>query len=205
MLPIESSKTETDAAPRNEPAEPNPDRQNPVDPDVENRRLSRIYIATILAVGLLIAAGYVGTRIFAGKSHHPGPSHEATSKPANSTTPAPSIAPVLAEKAPPAEDPKPEPTPPVQAAAPEHPSADAEGFVTPQHGERYLQVAALSTPTVSRYIAELKRSQLEAVVVPGPRPGLVRILIGPFPDRETLESVRAQIETLGVSPFVRSY
>jgi cell division septation protein DedD len=189
----------------------------------EKRRLSRLYIATTLAAGLLMAAGYVGTRIFAGKPKLPTPPREASLNPAPLNQVAANVASPAPEKSgvqeAPVDSVTPAPAPealakaaiasavpqPISPNANEPESADDPGFIRPQHGERYLQVAALSTPTVLRYVSELRRSQLQAVVVPGPRPGLVRVLIGPFSDRESLESVRAQMETLGVIPFVRSY
>jgi len=230
MLPIRSSTSEPAAMPQASPppsaadqdpvpgANPKPTRQ-----EEEKRRLSRLYIATTLAAGLLVAAGYVGTRIFAGKPKQPTPPREASlnsplsnrvaadvaspgpEKPQVQQAPVEAAAPAPAPQAPaPAATPSAE-AEPANGNANESASADDQGFITPQHGERYLQVAALSTPTVFRYVSELRRSQLQAVVAPGPRPGLVRVLIGPFSDRDSLESVRARMETLGVIPFVRSY
>jgi cell division septation protein DedD len=216
MLPIGPSTSESGVVPQGVEPRANPDRENPAPVREERRRLSRIYIATILAAGLLVAAGYVGTRIFAGKSHRPGTvrnssSNEVRSNPASSNPAAPAVTPAVLEEAQTPEHPAPPTATPAveaQAAVPtaqEPAPSAAEGFATPEHGERYLQVAALSTPAVMRYVDELRRSQLQAVVAPGPRPGIARILIGPFSDRESLESVRARLQMLGVSPFVRSY
>ncbi len=211
MLPIESSTSEP-----NTPPPATSEQEKPAAQDAENKRLSRIYIATILAAGLLIAAGYVGSRVFASRSHPPAPRPETTSN-----RPAPAVTAPSEEKAktgekaknpaPPAETPAPDPksssaqAPAVAPSAHESTSADDEGLATPQHGERYLQVAALSASTVQKYVSQLRNSQLEAVAARGPRPGITRVLVGPFSDRESLESVRARLLTMGVSPFVRSY
>jgi cell division septation protein DedD len=210
MLPIGPSTGESGVVPQ-----ANPEQEKPARVRDESRRLSRIYIATILAAGLLVAAGYVGTRIFAGKSHaataRNASSNQVRPNPASSNPATPAVTPAVLEKTQTPEPPAPPTASPsleVQAAVPtaqERASADAEGFAIPQHGERYLQVAALSTPAVMRYVSELRRSQLQAVVAPGPRPGIARILIGPFSDRDSLESVRARLQMLGVIPFVRSY
>ncbi len=205
MLPIESSTSEP-----NTPPPATSEQEKPAAQDAENKRLSRIYIATILAAGLLIAAGYVGSRVFASKSHPPAPRPETTSN-----RPAAAVTAASGEKAKnpaqPAETPAADPksssaqAPAVAPSAHESTSADDEGLATPQHGERYLQVAALSASTVQKYVSQLRNSQLEAVAARGPRPGITRVLVGPFSDRESLESVRARLLTMGVSPFVRSY
>ena len=184
MLPTESSSIEPDTRPL-----ANPDQEKLARADQEKKRLSRIYIATVLAAGLLIAAGYVGTRIFAGRSHPPSPPLAAGSNHLSPNAP-----------------PRPELSPPAPVATPaDVQPAEPQHYATPRSGEIYLQVAALSTPIVSRYLSELRDSKLEPVVAPGPRPGIARILIGPFPDSESLESARARLRTLGAAPFVRVY
>jgi cell division septation protein DedD len=212
MPPIGSSISEPDPMPQATPGQ-----QLSGQADYERRRQSRIYIATILATGLLVAAGYVGTRIFAAKPHQPAPSRITIS---NRATPA--VPPALPEKAQAEEAPADLSATPaaqgpaaasVQAEAAEAPIPDSPqntpaadaGFATPRPGEQYLQVAALSTPMVYRYVSELRKSKLEPVVAPGPWPGIARVLVGPFEDRESLESARALLQKLGASPFVRSY
>jgi cell division septation protein DedD len=185
MLPIESSSSEADTRPL-----ANPDQEKLARADQEKKRLSRIYIATVLAAGLLIAAGYVGTRIFAGKSHPPATPLVARSNHVSPNAPKPTSE--LSQPAPDA------PPADVQPAEPQH-------YATPRSGEIYLQVAALSTPIVPKYLSELRDSKLEPIVAPGPRPGIARILIGPFPDSESLESARQRLRTLGAAPFVRVY
>ena len=89
MLPIESSTSEPNTA-----APATSEQEKPAAQDAENKRLSRIYIATILAAGLLIAAGYVGSRVFASRSHPPAPRPETTSN-----RPAPAVTAPSEEKA----------------------------------------------------------------------------------------------------------
>jgi len=246
MLPLESSPSQPEALP------PGPDQEkSSVAQKADGRRLSRIYIATILAAGLLIAAGYVSTRIFSGSQAAKPKQQARVSQEARPGAPAPAAAVSTPAEKPPAPEvaePSAKTATPEQAAiekpisekpinekpAAEKPTTelaitqkpdekpiqvqvtvskteepparfDVGSLANPQHGERYLQVAALSSPTVARYLSELRGYQLQPVVAPGPRPGIDRVLLGPFLDRESLESVRTRLQELGAECFIRVY
>jgi cell division septation protein DedD len=77
--------------------------------------------------------------------------------------------------------------------------------ITPQPGERFLQVAAVSPHMVLTYVDNLRIANLDAVIAPGPTPDLLRVLVGPFPDRDSLDKAKAQLEAAGKSPIIRSY
>ncbi len=182
------------------------------------RRIPPIVIPITLSVGLLVAAVYVGIRIFAAKSH------AVASVVVQNTTPAPS-APMI----PPVASARVETPAPVAAAIPQRqasvhkPEAKAEavrkadpfpepvtndagdGLIVPQPGERYLQIAAINTRYAPGFLVELSRNNLQARVAPGPREGLVRIVVGPFPDRDSLSRAKTQIQILHPDCFIRVY
>jgi len=160
------------------------------------KRIASIWIPAILGIGLLMAFAYVGVRIVAGKSQASGQVVVPQSGPAI-TSPAPVIAPPVPQPAPPKTVAKPaalSPTPPANFT-----------IITPQAGERYLQVAAVSPHMVLTYVDTLRKTELDAVVAPGPMPDLLRILVGPFTDAESMEKVKAQLQASGRSPIIRSY
>ncbi len=104
--------------------------------------------------------------------------------------------------------PRPASTPlPTPASTEEITQAQSEGLdlIAPQRGERYLQIAAISSHMVSKFLSDLNRYHLQANVAPGPRDGLVRIVIGPFPDRESITQAKARIEANWPDCFVRLY
>jgi len=164
---------------------PKPEEPKPVD---WTKRIVSLWIPAILGLGLLTAFAYVGVRIAAGK-----PQVQAVSSPA---TPAPAKIQVPVD-VPPAPAPKPVPQPNVIAAN--------FTVITPQPGERYLQVGAVSPHMVLTYIDHLRIVNLDAVIAPGPTPDLLRVLVGPFPDRDSMDKAKAILEASGRSPIIRSY
>src|SRR5579864_1688180 len=179
-----SAGTQLRAANNDSPAEPAP---KPLD---WKRRIASVWIPAILGLGLLMAFAYVGVRIVAGKSQAVAPAVVAQ-------------APVIAPSAPPPQPSPPSKTVPSPAAVPTPPANFT--LITPQPGERYLQVAAVSPHMVLIYVDTLRTTNLNAVVAPGPAPDLLRILVGPFSDPDAMEKVRAQLVATGRSPIVRSY
>jgi cell division septation protein DedD len=159
------------------------------------KRVASLWIPAILAFGLLTAFAYVGVRIAAGKSQAQVPE---TVKAAPITAPA---APV--PKPDPAPKPDPPKVPPTSAPTPIH--ATDFTIITPLPGERYLQVVAVSPHMVLTYVDELRKADLDVVVAPGPAPGLLRILVGPFADRDSLDKAKARLEASGQSPIIRIY
>lgn len=212
MLTVGSS-TATDAPPEraaNEAAE-----------DSSGKRVPLIAIPITLSIGLLVAAGYVGNRVMTSRKH-------ATAVVvASAPVPSPLLAAV------PAAAPRVEAGPPIKnspaaqskvrngempvAKRPADPSPRAEvaavdsagdsggGLIAPQHGERYLQIAAISASAAQKFLAGLGRYNLQASVAPGPHDGLVRVVIGPFPDWDSVSAVKSQIQALWPDCFVRLY
>jgi cell division septation protein DedD len=175
------------------------------DPNIESNK-KRIPLASIpatLSIGLLIAAMYLGGRIIAA--------HRPATPVAHTTITAPQLEQTQTEQAP-AQAPiavtavqqevKPEPTaiPDPDASLP-----DAMPMITPQAGERYIQVGALDPEATRRFVQYLRREKLEPHVAPGPKPELLRVLIGPFDDRNVANERQAQLQLEGIASFVRKY
>ena len=179
-------------------------------------------IPITLSVGLLVASGYVGHRIVTAKSQAPGrdvavatsgpvryaPVKPAPLKPA-AVEPAVSKPLAIATATPPEK---------IQATAsivkeavalPEIDSVistgDSTDLIDPQPGQRYLQIAAISSRAADWFMADLRRDHMQVRLAPGPHEGLVRVLIGPFPDWDSLNTVKAQIQHLWPDTFVRAY
>lgn len=186
-------------------------------------------IPITLAIGLLVAAGYVGNRILVSRGHAtsliataPAPpaavpiaQTAASAQPASAPVAQPSnkplkeaavVAPAVAPGGRPADI-------PVLAAEkredaalnPESASSAGLGLIAPQPGERYLQIAAISSDMVTPFLADLRKYDVRASVAPGPHEGLVRIVIGPFADRDSIARAKDQIQIKWPDCFVRLY
>jgi cell division septation protein DedD len=153
-----------------------------------------VWIPATICVGLLIAAVYLGGRILTAHSH-------ATAvvqvKPAAvHTTPAiPAAIPPPAVQAPTQ----------LKAEAPALVSDPQMPMIAPQTGQRYIQVGALNLEAARRYVGQLRQAKLEPHVAPGPRPELVRVLIGPFADQDSLTRTKSELESARIDHFVRKY
>jgi len=167
--------------------------EHPPEPIDWKKRVATLWIPAILAFGLLTAFSYVGVRIAAGKSQAQLPEPVKT-------------APVTAlAAAAPKPDPAPKLDPPKAPPAPTPIHATDFTIITPQPGERFLQVVAVSPHMVLTYVDDLRKLDLDVVVAPGPTPGLLRILVGPFADRDSLDMAKARLEASGKSPIIRIY
>ena len=162
-----------------------------------------VWIPATIGVGLLIAAVYLGGRIVKGHpAAPPQVAHSATTLPAvkpsaQSTEGSPVI---QASPAPPPKSPEPQPEP-LTAVTPD----DGIPMIVPQKGEMYIQVGALDQEATRRFVQRLRDEKLEPHVAVGPTPELMRVLIGPFDNRDTLNARKAQIESEGIDTFVRQY
>ncbi len=77
--------------------------------------------------------------------------------------------------------------------------------ITPQAGERYVQIGALIPKAAHRYLGQLHLAQLKPHIAPGPTPDLVRVVVGPFDDRDVLAAVQAQLDAQRIPNFIRRY
>jgi cell division septation protein DedD len=178
-------------------------------PEEQKKPLPLMWIPATLGLGLLIALVYLGARIV---SAHQVPkatiaqAEPVISKPTVSASKAPDPGPAqvvaaTATVAAPPPDVKPEP-PPVTSQ-----EADDDGIprITPLAGQRYIQIGALDPDATRRFVKRLRAESLEPHVAPGPSPVLLRVLIGPFDDRDALKEKKAQLEAEGIDTFVREY
>jgi len=168
----------------------------------DEKRVPLVWIPATLTVGLLIAAIYLGGRIVA--AHRPAPAaaratigmpHAAPHPPSVSAPPV-VAAPIVATVA------KPEIQPERSDAAP---IDEPVPMITPRDGEHYIQMAALNPEATRRFVQHLRGEQLDPRVAPGPRPEILRVLIGPFDNRDALNDKKAQLQSKGFKTFVREY
>ena len=82
---------------------------------------------------------------------------------------------------------------------------DGIPMITPHAGQRYIQVGALDQEATRRFVQHLRSENLDPHVAEGPKPQLMRVLIGPFDNRDALNEKKAQLETEGIDTFVREY
>lgn len=178
--------------------------------DHRKKRLPLYWIPVLICLGLLIAAGYLGMRIWSSHSHvSPGiqvtPAVRQTPITSNPVPESP-IAQGRAEVQPVVPVSEPDvPTAAAVSSARGSPAVEDLTLITPQAGERYIQISALNTEAARKYVAQLRRGPLEPHVAPGPRPGIVRVLIGPFHDGATLAATRADLVAAGIDCFIREY
>jgi cell division septation protein DedD len=186
----------------------------PLPPDVSatpeeehKKQIPLVWIPATLGVGLLIAAIYLGGRIVTG--HTPA-------KPAAVQVAAPiavqplvksEVSEVKQSATPPpeqklvAEPLKPLKAEPLTVVTPD----DGIPMITPQAGELFIQVGALDQEATRHFIQRLRREGLEPHVATGPTPQLMRVLIGPFDNRDILDKEKAQLDAERVDNFVRRY
>jgi cell division septation protein DedD len=102
-------------------------------------------------------------------------------------------------------EPKAEAAPQPMAEAPTLVSDQQLPIIAPQAGQRYIQLAALNLEAARRYVGKLRQEKLEPRVAPGPSPELVRVLIGPFADQDSLTRTKSELESARIDHFVRRY
>lgn len=200
------------------PAPPSPDEPEQARSDHGRRPLPLMLIPITISVGLLVAIGYVGIRIFAARPHPASSMQNAktASQPSIAARPVASeeaqvehasVVPVAtAESAVTAVPQQPArtfpPPPPVDPVLAEDTS---DTMIVPQPGERYLQIAAINTKFVPRFLSEMRRNDWQVRVAAGPSEGLVRVLVGPFSDHDSLTRAKAQLQAIAPDCFVRVY
>jgi len=198
-----SSRPDTETSHAPQESAPRAEMETPV--PARKKLMPMVWIPATLCLGLLIAAVYLGGRIVAAHSRETA--HILVKPAAQVVVPVPAVppAPVAPVAAPAPVDPKPE-TRVAQESKAEVPAADNEiPDITPKTGERYLQVGALDLEATPRWVEHLRQAKLEPHVAPGPTPDLLRILIGPFPDRDSLASKKNELDSAGIDNFVREY
>jgi cell division septation protein DedD len=155
-----------------------------------------VWIPATICVGLLIAAVYLGGRIVTAHSHASAAVH---------TKPTAAVQAKSQPKVQALPEPKAEAAPQPKAEAPTLVSDQQLPIIAPQAGQRYIQLAALNLEAARRYVGKLRQEKLEPRVAPGPSPELVRVLIGPFADQDSLTRTKSELESARIDHFVRRY
>ncbi len=173
----------------------------PPDSPEHKKQVPLVWIAATLSIGLLIAAFYLGARIVAARRGSK-PTAQITITPSHNVIAQPAATLVVAE-------PAVQMVVTQQAEVKPAPSANAEkdpvSIITPQPGERYIQVGALNENATRIFVQYLRSENFAPQVAAGPKPELLRVLIGPFDNPEALNERKAQLESEGLETFVRRY
>jgi cell division septation protein DedD len=159
------------------------------------RSIPPVWIPATLCVGLLIAAIYLGGRIVSARQTSP-----VTKIAAKQAPPVPPVSIVQPLKV---ESVKSQAKPELLTSSTKSP--DSIPLINPNAGELYLQLAAMNEEATRRFVQDLRSKNLEPHVAAGPTPGIMRVLIGPFDNRASLDEQKAQLETQGLNTFVRRY
>ena|SRR5579864_832191 len=168
----------------------------------KRRRMIYLAIPGSIGLGLLLAILYVGVRVVSARRHaHPA----APVKQAAMVVPTVNAPP--ASPPPPVEKPIEKRVEKVEKVEKKTKPAGSAPLVliTPRTGETYLQLAALSPQATLKYLDELRQDNLEPCVAPGPSPGLLRVVVGPFPDSASLARAKEHLNTSKLEWIVRSY
>lgn len=159
----------------------------------------------LLLVGVAFSVGYV-----VGENAHSAQAEAATqpalpsSRPQHAASPPPEPARQLPPDANAAAGAAPavareatSPVAPPQAAPPSASAPVAEAVPG-----SYWQVKALRKSGAEVMVQTLKDKGLPAVMSPSPgKPGVMRVLVGPYDDSETMGHVKSQLEKAGLHPF----
>jgi hypothetical protein len=190
-----------------------------------NRQLISVFLIVVILLAVFFSMGYI-----VGRNSAPGATVETAqnSKPsapesAQKETPSPPAAsqesPVAPadearttqpEKAPPARAER-KPAPAVKESKPEPggervPAAER----TPAAGEpasgQYWQVVATARPDAEIIAEALTKKGFHALVVPAPREGVFRVVVGPLKDAAAQAQTRTGLEAAGFkNPLMRKY
>jgi len=175
-----------------------------------------VWIPATICVGLLIAAVYLGGRIVTSHPHaHAAVKKAAPAKPELPKaeiqkaeipkTAIPQAAPVVERTSPPKAEVKVKTVEPAAVKQVAEQVAGDVPLINPKGGERYIQIGALDQERTRRYLVHLRQANLAPHVAPGPTPELLRILIGPFSDQNSLIAAKNGLDTAGIENFVRNY
>ncbi len=161
-----------------------------------NKQLLSVFFIVLMLMAVFFTMGYVLGR-------------DSASRAAVARSPAPSPAP--AAQTPAAEDiptksagTQPQSQEPGKAA-PAAARPPAQSSAKPAPGEVYLQAIAGNRADAEIVANVLRKKGFPIVLAPGPTEGVLRVLVGPIEDDQTLRKMRAGLEAAGVKPFTRRY
>jgi cell division septation protein DedD len=178
------------------------------------KNLPLIWIPITLCVGLLLAALYVGIRILTVKSRtsaatvHAQPPATPTPRLETPATASPTVAPEeqVSERA--AASIAKGNTPvagPLAKSKNARSAYDWPIWISPERGEKYIQVGAINSQLAPKYVAQLRSEKWDPHVAPGPSPNIVRVLLGPFTDHDSIVRAKERLRESQIDSFVRAY
>lgn len=184
-----------------------------------NKQLLSVFFVVVVLLGIFFAMGYI-----VGRNSAAGPAQPPTQP--QVAAPDRGTAPARAEAVPPqpveleemrteaalpaaSRELKPSQTSPAapaarpQAAKPEPAARMPAAASEPEPGKVYLQVAATTRGEAEALREQLTRKGYSVVLGPVPGQDLLRVLVGPFPDQESLAKTRTALQQMGMKPFTR--
>lgn len=196
-----------------------------------NRQLISVFLIVVILLGVFFSMGYIVGRNSATASEEASTDTKAVeSPPARTTTPSSSPVAAAPPAQPSAADLKPSPTGPPQSTHAEQPAAPAPAKPAPAKptpaaetkpapaasrpalssgapaSGDYWQVVATSHPDAEIISEALGRKGFHAIIAPGPRPDIFRVLVGPLKDSSSQAQTRTSLEAAGFkNPILRKY
>lgn len=184
-----------------------------------NKQLLSVFFVVVVLLGIFFAMGYI-----VGRNSVAGPAEPVSQPPI--VPPDRGATPARAAAVPPIpgelETPRTEVSPPAApkqtksvqvpaagaakppaAAKPEPAPKPAAAASEPEPGKVYLQVAATTRTEAEALKEQLAKKGYSVVLGPVPGQDLLRVLVGPFPDQESLAKTRTALQQMGMKPFTR--
>ena len=188
-----------------------------ISPEEHKKPIPLIWIPVVICLGLLVAAGYLGGRIYASRAHETPPvearaaiakapvTPDATpqSPAAQNSTEITAVTPAVDK--PPAVDSSEQVLTVRTHEDPAFAPPDDLSVIHPNPGDRYVQISALNTAAAHRYVDTLRHGPLEPHLAQGPSPTILRVLIGPFSDKTSLLNTLSDLKAAGIDCFIREY
>ena len=177
------------------------------------KHLPLVWIPVTICLGLLLAVLYVGSRIRTAKSSVSAATVQA--QPATPVLRVETPAPATPAVAPQGQVSNVAATSLAKGNAPvAKPLAESKDaraavdwpiWISPERGEKYIQVGAINSQLVPKYVAQLRSEQWDPHVVPGPSPNIVRVVLGPFSDHDSIVRAKERLRASQIDSFVRAY
>jgi cell division protein FtsN len=179
-----------------------------------NKQLLSVFFIVVVLLGVFFTMGYIVGRnsapVDAARSadtYERGNAPSSMPKARQETPasvaiteqqPAPTDAPAARENAS-------EPEAPAAAALSKPVAIPAVTAAHPEAGRTYLQVVSVAKPQADSLAEVLAKRGFRAFVAPGPDERTFRVLVGPAADIDHLGKLKAELEAVGMKPFVKKY
>lgn len=177
-----------------------------------NRQLLSLAAIVVILFGIFFTMGYIVGRNSTPISEaaaNAGNVSEGRPEPMGGRVappPEPAAAPDPAPQATQPAQPEPEPAPApaeTQAEPPKQEPAAEPATAAPQTGQTYLQLTALARRDAQIIVDALRKKGFPALLAEAPNK-LFRVLVGPYPDRDSLGKAKSDLEGAGFkNAFVR--